>query len=237
MAVGTMEMVLAAMLGLLAAIAAASLGVALVASIWLSVTPVFAKAANKVQQWRWRDWHPPTQWVPDDVEPDEPRPLWPPRVRGMSYLPAGADGSAAPDGTVGLVTAQVATSARTCGPQYELMTMVHTRLTHPTTLDLPVREGCSTMLYVLGGEGTVGADHQAVQAGETALVASGPVPVVADGRGLEMLVLERVPTAAAESAAEAPAESADAAEAAEEHRRRPIALAAKVLHPRRPAHA
>jgi hypothetical protein len=229
MAVGPSELLLVGMLGLLGAVAFMSLLIALLAGIWLSVTPLLAEGGRAVQRRRWRDWHPPTTWLPDAaaVQPEPDRPLWPPRVRGVTYLPlqAGedptgptADARCAPgshgQSVVGLVAAQVACAQRPTGPTYEPMTMLHARTAHHTTLDLPTRAGCSTLVYVLAGEGAVGDGGRPVQAGETAVFPAGPLDVAArtaaGAPALEMLVLDKVPTVTARQAAPVPETAAPA---------------------------
>lgn len=190
MAVGPMEIVVVAVLGLLAAAAAVSVAVTVLATIAVVMAPAMARGTRRLQRWMWRDWHPPTDWLPEPSVPEGPHPLRPPLVRGVAYLPTEEPGA-----VVGLVAAQVAFTARRPGPMFETVTMVHARLARTATLDLAAHPGYHTVVYVLSGHGRVGRRRH-VSAGQLAIVPSGAASVAAcadDGAtGLELLVLGEV---------------------------------------------
>jgi hypothetical protein len=188
-----MGILLVAMLGLIAAAALASLAVTLMWVIALTLTPVLAGTADRVRRWRWRDWHPPTDWVPQEspVSPGR-RPTRSPAC-GVSVVASRESGV-----DVRLLTATVPSPRRGADPT---LTAVHATLAPTATLELPPHARSNMLVCVLSGHGTVGAQRRRVRAGDRAVVAPGEPVTVAAGRGgaqpsMEVLVAQ-VPAPAA----------------------------------------
>jgi hypothetical protein len=191
MAVGAMEIGLFVLLGVLALVALVSLLVAIMFAFAVGVAPVLAGVADRIRRYRWRNWHPPTDWLPD---------LDAPESGGVAGRHSHATGvtfvSSRQLGTnVELLTAQLPGAGTTT---QSTVTALHATLAPQARLELPEDSRDDVAVLVVSGTGTVGSRRH-VSAGDLALLEPGePVSVVAgDDRGshaLEVLVLGGVPS-------------------------------------------
>jgi hypothetical protein len=195
MGVGTFEIVVAVALGLLAAAALLSaLGVLLAASLAVAM-PAIAGLATPWRRRRWRDWHPPTEWVPapDDTGRAEPAHAAGTPMRAVTLVSA-TDG----DAQLRVIAAQLP-SAQAGRPAYTPATLVHARLEPGSRLALPPDCGCDVLVFVLSGHGFVGGAQRRPVCGGQLVVLEADAPVVAawDGNGrpagLELLALGELP--------------------------------------------
>jgi len=190
-----MELGLFVLLGVLTLIALASLLVTIFCAVAASIAPVLAGLADQVRRYRWRNWHPPTDWVPDldsldtldspDTAADRS-----PHASGVALVSNRQLGT-----NVELLTAQLPSTGEKA---LSTVTALHATLAPQARLELPEDSRDEVAVMVLSGVGTVGSRRR-VRAGDLALVEPGePVSVVAGddhgSRALEVLVLGGVPS-------------------------------------------
>ncbi|MDQ4085997.1 MAG: hypothetical protein M3165_09290, partial [Actinomycetota bacterium] len=164
-----MGLLLAVMLAVLALVALVSLAVTFMSLVAAVLMPLLAGTVRRIRRWMWRDWHPPTDWLPDAAAP-RPEPARSPAVALVS--------SHARDADVRLLATQPSSHGEHADPT---LTTVHARLAPAGTLDLPPDARCPMVVCVLSGHGTVGPDHRRVGPGELAVLGAGtPITVAAD---------------------------------------------------------
>jgi hypothetical protein len=174
-----MGILLATMLGVLAVVALVSLVVVILSLVAAAVMPLLAAVVATVRRWMWRDWHPPTDWVPDPV-PLEPQPTRSPPVTMVSGQAGDAD--------VRLVTARPPVHDEEADLT---LTAVHARLEPAATLELPPHARSPVLVCVVSGHGTVGSDRRHVGPGELAVLSAGtPVTVAADRSHTDRTAME-----------------------------------------------
>jgi hypothetical protein len=198
MELGTFEIVIVVALGGLATVALVSILGVLFAFALAVALPAIAGLATPLRRRRWRDWHPPTDWVPDLEEEDGAtgpgetarRPM-----RAVTVVSAREE-----DAQVRVIAAQVmSTEASGPRPAYVPMTLVHARLDPGATIVLPPDRGCDVLVYVLAGQGFIAGSHRRpVCSGELAVLEQDAAAIAASdgGRsspGLEVLALGELP--------------------------------------------
>jgi hypothetical protein len=75
------------------------------------------------------------------------------------------------------------------GVTYTPITLVHATVSPGAQLRLPWRRDFNGLVYVLAGEGSVGAERRPVRTGQLAVFGSGDVVTIAASRSLDVLVL------------------------------------------------
>jgi quercetin dioxygenase-like cupin family protein len=190
MMVGPMEIGLFVLLGVLLLLALASLAVAVMFAFAVTLAPVMAGVADRVRRLRWRNWHPPTDWLPDlDAELGCSEGA-PPRASGVAVVSSRQLGT-----NVDLLTAQVPAQGQAVG--HSTVTAVHATLAPDSRLDLPEDAHAEVAVLVVSGTGTLGSG-QRVGAGDVAFIEPGePVSLMGGddhgARAMEVLVLGGVP--------------------------------------------
>ncbi|MGH3356830.1 MAG: hypothetical protein ACRDOJ_13110, partial [Nocardioidaceae bacterium] len=169
----------------------AVMGTTLISAVALGVVaPVMGAAADVARRRRWRHWHPPTAWLTHADEPVGSSTGRHAAPRTRACLDTGA--------AVQMVTAETSSAPAGPGSRYAPVTLVRARLEPTERLELPGHEGQGMLVFVVAGEGVVGAQHLPVRAGQVAVLDPGePVSVDAGtdllSAPLEVLVLGEVP--------------------------------------------
>jgi Pirin C-terminal cupin domain len=196
MDLGTFEIVITVALGLLAAVTLLSLLGVLLAFSLAVATPAIAGLAAPLRRRRWRDWHPPTDWLPGADETGASRRADPPGrpMRAVTLLSASEE-----DAQVRVIAAQVPSEESGQRARYVPMTLVHARLQPGSRIALPPDDGCDVLVYVLAGQGFVGGSHRRPVCSGQLAVLEPDAPVIAasasngSSRGLEVLALGELP--------------------------------------------
>lgn len=195
--VGPMEALVAVVLGVLALAALAALVVALMSGAAVALSPVFAACAAGLRRRAWRNWHPPTSWIPDpaELEPTDPADREQPAVRAASVVSSEQSGD-----LVRLVTVLARDHQPDSSPgSYTTTTMVHAKLGPTDRLELPPARARNILVYVLSGQGVICCtQRRPVSAGQTIVLEPGvPLSLLATPNGgshsFEVLVLGRPP--------------------------------------------
>lgn len=170
------------------ALAAVVATVALTATT-LASTPVVAA----VRRLMWRDWHPPTRWVPDSLDEAVMA-----QTARSHHEPVVLCTSSPRLGDLQMLV--VEDSARPGGgrPGPAATAVLHARIGAGSELELPGHAGFHLLIYVLAGRGSVCAEQLPICAGQLVLtngatsvrVRAGPGRT---GAGLDVLVLGELP--------------------------------------------
>lgn len=189
-AVDTMLVVALVLLAVAAALSAATVvAVAALSATTLATAPI----TESIRRRRWRDWHPPTRWLPDSDELAAVTPGACPRPEPV-VLCSDEPGF----GRVHLVAAAPTQSDIPTSTRSATTTLVHAKLQPGADLQLPAQEGFHILMYVLAGQGSVGTERLPVCAGQVVLTNAGALVHIRADRvgltaGLEVLVLGELP--------------------------------------------
>lgn len=184
--VGASEFVLGVALAVIAGAALVAvlvlLAVTALSSVTVGLTPLMAALQRK----RWREWHPPTSWMPEETE--APRPTCRHRA-GFHVTGVVSDQHAGVQAR--LLTAEA--SPEDDGDRdgsCARVTMVHAKLEPTTRFELPSHHRGKVVVCVVAGDGYVGTEQRPVSAGDIAVLDAGAALCVEAGSDLLSGALE-----------------------------------------------
>ena len=170
MNVGASEFVLGVALAVIAGAALVALLVLLAVTALSSVTVGLTPLMAALQRKRWREWHPPTSWMPEETEAPR-RPTC--RHRPGFHLTGVVSGQDA-GVQARLLTAE---ASHQDGDDQDgrcaRVTMVHARLEPTTRFEFPTHHRGKVVVCVVAGDGYVGHEQRPVSAGDVAVLDAG----------------------------------------------------------------